>query len=66
MYLRNPLKEFRTVKLLQTHLGRVVDVSAPLKQEVGDVLVAVVRCYVKRCEATLGSHIRVVVILQGT
>ena len=46
------------------HLRRIVDVGVPVQQEGGYVFVAVVRGYVQRREARLGSDVGVVVVLQ--
>ena len=46
------------------HLRRIVDVCVPVQQEGGYVFVAVVRGYVQRREARLGSDVGVVVVLQ--
>ena len=46
------------------HLGRVVDISAPLEEDNRDALVAVVGGDMERGEAGLAGHVGVVVVLQ--
>ena len=46
------------------YLCQIVDVSALLYQETGDLLVAVMGCNVEGSETAFGRHIRIVIALK--